>query len=364
MGIAAGSTNEPRIRARQLLRDRLGLLPTGTQNSITDVTGVLVGHYTLFEGDDMRTGVTAIKPHGGNLYLERVPAGLSVANGFGKLIGVTQLEELGELETPVLLTNTLAAPRVADALIRWTLEQPGNEEVTTVNPFVGETNDSKLNDIRRPTIQPEHVFAALESASSESVEEGAVGAGTGTVAFGFKGGIGTSSRVLPAHLGEYTVGALVQSNYGGVLNVAGLPVGQMLNADGVVSEQLNLGSADGSIMIIIATNAPLSDRNLRRLAARGHAGLARTGSSFSNGSGDYSLAFSVAPEVRRMGNANNMAHGLGNDEMSPVFLAAIEAVEEAILNSLFMAVEVTGYRGHTVPALPMQAVRHLIGGDL
>lgn len=363
MSSASNGRNVQRFRARQLLAGRLGLLPTGPRNGIVDVAGVLVGHHTLYADDDVRTGMTAIKPHAGNLYRNRVPAGLSVANGFGKLIGATQVEELGELETPILLTNTLAAARAADALIRWTLDQPGNEEVTTVNPFVGETNDGKLNDIRKSAVQPEHVFAALDAANSEEIAEGVVGAGTGTVAFGFKGGIGTSSRVLPTELGGFTVGALVQTNYGGVLTVAGLQLGQMLNRDGTVDKQLGLDRDDGSIMIVIATDAPLSDRNLKRLAARGHAGLARTGSSFSNGSGDYSVAFSVAPEVRRTGTYKEVTQGIGNNEMSPIFLAAIEAVEEAILNSLFMAVDVTGYRDRTVRALPLDLIQQLFNSD-
>lgn len=349
-----------RMRARELLQDRLGVLRTGQHNSITDVKGVLVGHCTLYEADDIRTGVTAIRPHAGNLYKDRVPAGLSVANGFGKLIGATQVAELGELETPILLTNTLAAPRMADALIRWTLEQPGNGAVTTVNPFVGETNDSKLNNIRLDSLQAEHARQALEGASPEEPAEGVVGAGTGTVAFGFKGGIGTSSRVLTESDGGYTVGALVQSNYGGVLSVAGVPLGQMLTGNPGSDGRMDSADADGSIMIVIATDAPLADRNLRRLAARGHAGLARTGSGFSNGSGDYSIAFSVAGSVIRRRDAGAEAGGLANDRMSPLFLAAVEAVEEAILNSLFMAVDVTGYMDRLIPALPLDLVRQAL----
>lgn len=330
----------------------LGILPPGRYNSITDVPGVKVGQVTLREGDDVRTGVTAVVPHSGNQYRDRVPAGLSVANGFGKLIGATQVSELGELETPVLLTNTLAAPTVAAGLVRWILDQDGNSDVTTVNPFVGECNDSRLNDIRKASISEEHVRQALAFADGGPVEEGAVGAGTGTVAFSYKGGIGTSSRLVPGQH-DYTVGALVQSNFGGVLSFAGLPVG------------LGTGSGlpefdtDGSIMMVLATDAPVSDRNLRRLAFRAHAGLARTGASFSNGSGDYAVAFSVAEEVRRTSKSRGAAMEIADDQMSALFLAAIEAVEEAILNSLSMAVDTLGRQGTLVRALPLRSVEEL-----
>jgi len=324
----------------------------GPLNAITDVAGVRVGHSTVIEGSSVRTGVTAILPHEDSLYLEPVPAGLSVANGFGKFIGSTQLSELGELETPILLTNTLSAPRAADALIRWVLEQTGHDGIKTVSPVVGECNDGVLNDIRRPTITDTHVRQALDSAAGGPVAEGAVGAGTGTVAFGYKGGIGTSSRRVPT-AGGCTVGALVQSNFGGVLNFAGLPVGLM--------EQAGLPSfdTDGSIMMVLATDAPLSDRNLRRLAARAHAGLARTGAAFSNGSGDYALAFSVAPTVRRGSTDRTDRGALANKQMSALFLAAIEAVEEAILNSLTMAVDTEGHEGSLVRALPLRSVESL-----
>ena len=331
-----------RPRARELFPARLGVLTPGPLNAITDVEGVLVGHTTLHEGSSVRTGVTAVLPHAGNLWQERVPAGLSVANGFGKLIGATQVQELGELETPIILTNTLAAARAADALIGWTLGLPGNGHVTTVNPFVGETNDSLLNDIRRPSVQGVHVLDAIAGARGGSVAEGAVGAGTGTVAFGLKGGIGTSSRRLPAGEGGYTVGALVQSNYGGVLDFAGL----RHSAPGS-----RTSNPDGSIMIVLATDAPLSDRNLRRLAARGHAGLARTGSAFSNGSGDYSVAFSVSEQVRRVAGGAALSAGLPDAQVSGLFLAAIEATQEAILNSLTKAVDTVGHNGRLVRAL-------------
>lgn len=341
-----------------------GILPTGPLSAITDVAGVLVGHVTLIEGDDIRTGATAILPHAGNLYQEKVPAGLAVGNGYGKLMGSTQIAELGEIETPIVLTNTLAVPRAADAILDWTLKQPGNEAVGSVNMVVGETNDSYLNNIRRRVLTPALIAQAIEHAQSSPLAEGCVGAGTGTVAFGWKGGIGTSSRRLPPVLGEYTVGVLVQSNYGGVLQMAGLPVGQTLGQyylrDRV--EPLAPSSADGSVMIIVATDAPLADRNLTRLAGRALAGLARTGASMSNGSGDYVLAFSTAPAVRRVRQASNQLHTiqeLANEDVSPLFQAVIEATEEAIYNSLCMATTMTGYRDHTVNALPIDVVRVL-----
>ncbi len=350
----ATTIGETRQRLRKLGYTP-GILSPGPLNAITDVAGVLVGHLTLIEGEAIRTGVTAILPHAGNLYQEKVPAGLCVGNGYGKLMGSTQICELGEIETPIILTNTLSVPRAADALLDWTLAQPGNEEVRSVNMVVGETNDGYLNDIRRRVITPAHVLQALQSAQGGAVVEGAVGAGTGTVAFGWKGGIGTSSRRLPAHLGGYTVGVLVQSNFGGVLQIAGLPVGQNLGQY-YLKDELDRGDADGSIMMIVATDVPLSDRNLTRLSARSLAGLARTGAAMSNGSGDYGLAFSTAQEVRRHAlAADQLRHSreLPNEQISPLFQAAIEATEEAIYNSLCMATTVTGYRGHTVQALPL-----------
>jgi len=339
-----------------------GILPTGPLNAITDVVDVRVGHVTLIDGDDICTGATAILPHAGNLYQEKVPAGVVVGNGYGKLMGSTQIAELGEIETPILLTNTLAVPRAADAILDWTLRQPGNEAVVSVNMVVGETNDSYLNNIRRRVLTPEVIGQAITTAQGGSVAEGCVGAGTGTVAFGWKGGIGTSSRRLPAPLGGYTVGVLVQSNYGGVLQVAGVPVGQRLGQY-YLREQVGPvappDSADGSIMMIVATDAPLSDRNLTRLANRALAGLARTGAAMSNGSGDYVLAFSTAPEVRRTPLAPGQLRStveLPNDQVSPLFQAVIEATEEAIYNSLCMATTTTGYRGHTVYALPLEAL--------
>lgn len=353
--------NGPRKRARKLGLSP-GILPVGAWNAITDVQGVKVGHVTLIEGEDIRTGVTAILPHDGNVFQEKVPAGIAVGNGFGKLTGSTQVEELGEVETPILLTNTLAVPRAAEAVIEWTLAQQGNEQVRSVNPVVGETNDGMLNDIRRMAVTKEHVIEAIEKASSGPVAEGCVGAGTGTVCFGWKGGIGTSSRLLPEKLGGYTVGALVQSNFGGVLQMDGIPVGKHLGQYSL-KEQLEKPSADGSVMIVLATDAPVSDRNLKRLAQRGLAGMARTGASMSNGSGDYVLAFSTAEEARRMPERRSKLWAypeVPNDQMSPLFQAAIEASEEAIYNSLSMATPSSGYTGRNVNALPLEVLERLV----
>jgi D-aminopeptidase len=353
----------PRKRAREL-GITPGILPVGTWNAITDVQGVKVGHVTLIEGEDIRTGVTAVLPHDGNLYQAKVPAGVVVGNGFGKLMGSTQVEELGEIETPIVLTNTLAVPRAAEAIIDWTLLQKGNEEVQSVNPLVGEINDGVLNNIRKMAVTKGHVITAISKASSGRVAEGCVGAGTGTICFGWKGGIGTSSRVLPpsGKLGRYTVGVLVQTNFSGVLQIDGIPVGRELGQY-YLKEYLEDNSADGSIMIVIATDAPLSDRNLKRLAKRGLAGLARTGASMSNGSGDYVIAFSTAEEVRRTQERRSKIWAypeVPNELMSPLFQAAIEATEEAIYNSLCMAETMTGYQGRTVNSLPVEAIqKHL-----
>lgn len=336
-----------------------GILPPGPLNAITDVDGVCVGHVTLSDGAEIRTGATAILPHGGNLYQEKVPAGVVVGNGYGKLMGSTQIQELGEIETPLLLTNTLAVPRAADALLDWTLRQPGNEAVGSVNMVVGETNDGYLNNIRARVLTPALIEQAITTAQPGPVAEGCVGAGTGTVAFGWKGGIGTSSRRLPAALGGYTVGVLVQSNYGGVLQIAGYPVGQHLGQYYLreyTEPPMSPDNADGSIMIIVATDAPLSDRNLTRLANRALAGLARTGASMSNGSGDYVLAFSTAATVRRTRLAPGQMRStveVPNEQVSPLFQAVIEATEEAIYNSLCMATTTIGYRGRRVEALPL-----------
>jgi D-aminopeptidase len=352
---------EPRKRVRELGISP-GILPTGKWNAITDVAGVKVGHVTLIEGDDVRTGVTAILPHPGNMYQDKVPAGIVVGNGFGKLIGSTQVEELGEIETPIVLTNTLSVPRAAEALIDWTLAQAGNEEVRSVNPVVGETNDGLLNNIRKMAVTKAHVIDAIQHAATGPVAEGCVGAGTGTVCFGWKGGIGTSSRVLPDGLGGYTVGVLVQSNFGGVLQMDGLPVGKKLGQY-YLKDQLEDASADGSIMIVVATDAPLSDRNLKRLAKRGLAGLARTGASMSSGSGDYVIAFSTAEDVRRTIERRNKVWAYSevpNEWMSPLFEAVIESTEEAIYNSLCMAETMIGYGNRTIEALPLDKLKAFI----
>jgi D-aminopeptidase len=383
------TTQTPRPRARDL-GVVVGILPAGKNNAITDVAGVRVGHATLIRGDNLRTGVTAILPHSGNLFQEKVPAAIFVGNGFGKLMGSTQVNELGEIETPILLTNTLNVPRVADALIEWMLQLPGNQEVRSINPIVAETNDGYLNDIRGRHVGRDEVFAAIRSAKEGTVEEGSVGAGTGTVAFGWKGGVGTSSRVIPQSLspgssapgssGGYTVGVLVQSNYGGVLTINGAPVGRELGKY-YLKEQISTASgnerrsrsgltsgasiatargadqigdaADGSIIMVVATDAPLDARNLKRLAARAMLGLARTGSPSTNGSGDYVIAFSAANRIRAGDNLLS-AQTLGNDATSPLFEAVVEATEEAIYNSLFKATTVTGRDGHRVEALPIE----------
>jgi D-aminopeptidase len=353
--------NAVRRRARDLGVE-IGVLKPGALNGITDVAGVSVGHATLHRGDSVRTGVTAILPHPGNLFQEKVPAAIFVGNGFGKLMGVTQIEELGNLESPILLTNTLNVPRVADALIDYMLALPGNEAVRSVNAVVGETNDGFLNDIRGRHVGRDEVFAALKNAKSGIVEEGCVGAGTGTVCFGWKGGIGSSSRVLPPSAGGYVVGVLVQTNFGGVLTINGAPVGRELGKF-AMKDALPYSAGDGSCMIIVATDAPLDARNLKRLAARAMWGLARTGGYAANGSGDYVIAFSTATE-------NRVAHqpkarvqtllALANDETSPLFLAAVEATEEAIINSLFMAATTRGMAGRVVEALPIDRTMEIL----
>jgi D-aminopeptidase len=341
-----------------------GVLPPGRLNAITDVEGVAVGQYTRHDGTDIHTGVTAILPHPGNIFQDKVPAAVAIGNAFGKLVGSTQIEELGEIETPILLTNTLSVARGMDALLDYTLSLPGNEDVRSVNGVVGETNDGYLNDIRRRVLQPGDFLKAIGDASTDRPEEGSVGAGAGTVAFGWKGGIGTSSRKLPASLGGYTVGVLVQTNYGGILQIMGVPIGQELGQY-YLRDQLESSDADGSVMVVVATDAPLSDRNLKRLAHRALAGVARTGSSMSNGSGDYVIAFSTAESVRRTPErrrAPATVTELPNDKMSPLFEAVIEATEEAIYNSLFMATTVNGYKG-TIEALPLDGVKQLIIKD-
>ncbi len=367
-GVARPSVSTAQYVERPRARD-IGIAPgifqPGRFNAITDVAGVKVGQTTVWEGDSIRTGVTIILPHDGNLYEDRVPAAIYVLNGFGKLLGITQVAELGELETPIALTCTLCVWRVADALVEYLLAQPGMEEVRSINPVVGETNDGFLNDIRRRPITREHVVNALRSARSGPVEEGAVGAGTGTRAFGWKGGIGTSSRVLPASLGGWTVGVLVQSNFGGVLQIMGAPVGvelgRYLFREHVVANGAEpQDPGDGSIMIVVATDAPLTARNLRRLAARTLHGLGRTGSPSTNGSGDYVIAFSTAESVRRRrSESRRVIQELSNDNMSPLFQAVVEATEEAVYNSLLRAKTVEGHRGR-VEALPIDEVREVL----
>ena len=359
------------------------MLPTGQLNSITDVTGVGVGQTTIMRGDNVRTGVTAILPHNGNLFREKVPGAVFVGNGFGKLAGSTQVNELGEIETPILLTSTLSVPKTADFLMDYMLGLPGNEDVRSINPLVAETNDGGLNDIRGRHVTRDDVFAALKGAASGPVAEGSVGAGTGTVAFGWKGGIGTASRKLPASIGGYTLGVLVQSNFGGVLSIDGVPVGEELGQyylknvvsmrkpareqgrNGQVDSNAHVGasasdddSADGSIIIVIATDAPIDHRQLNRLASRSMVGLGRTGSSMTNGSGDYAIAFSTVNRI----NANDRVRTvqlLGNDAMSALFQAVIEATEEAIINSLLKATTVTG-NGRTIEAIPIDKVKEIL----
>ena len=390
----AFSQNQDRQRARDL-GITPGILTPGPLNAITDVEGVMVGHQTKIEGDNVRTGITAILPHNGNLFRERVPAAVYVGNGFGKALGFTQVQELGEIETPITLTNTLSIFDVAKGTADYVLNQPGNENVRSVNPVVGETNDGYLNDIRARLLTIDDVYTAIESAGSGPVAEGNVGAGTGTRALGFKAGIGTSSRQLPPSRGGYTVGVLVQSNFGGVLTVDGVPVGEELgnhymsgevpyeipSADGVPdtgvgnsateyiqSRQATLSGqstggydfdVDGSIMIVVATDAPLTSRNLERLAKRAMMGVARTGGFASNGSGDYVIAFSTNQSVRRSVDSDRDLQEISeltNSAMSPLFLATVEATEEAILNSLFMAEPMRGHNGSEMEALPIDEI--------
>jgi len=378
VGASAAPQEKERSRARELGL-KVGILPTGPLNAITDVAGVLVGHKTIIQGENVRTGVTAILPHDGNLFQEKVPGAVRVGNGFGKLMGSTQVEELGEIETPILLTSTLSVPRVADFLLDYMLALPGNEEVRSINPVVAETNDGYLNDIRARSITREDVFSAIKNAKNGVVEEGCVGAGTGTIAFDFKGGIGSSSRKLPGNLGGHTVGVLVQTNFGGVLTINGAPVGrelgrfylnkQLENPHAEVSRPERLAgvrapsSPDGSIIIVIATDAPVDARNLKRMGERAMLGLARTGGTGSNGSGDYAIAFSTAPDLRILPGKDRTESSaqkfVVNDAMSPIFLAVIEATEEAIYNSLFRATTTTGC-GHTIEALPLEPTLQIL----
>lgn len=352
-GFTSSSDAQNRLRARDYGVDS-GILTPGSMNSITDVKGVSVGHRTLIEGDSIRTGVTVIIPHEGNLFQEKVPAAVFIGNGFGKALGFTQVEELGNIETPIALTNTLNAFLVANALIDYTLSIPENKEVRSVNPIVGETNDGWLNDIAGRHVQSLHVFQAIESANNGPVKEGSIGAGTGTRCMGFKGGIGTSSRELPKDKGGYTVGVLVQTNFGGILTINGAPVGKELDNFYMANDVPYV--VDGSCMIIIATDAPLSARNLKRLAKRSFLAFGRVGSFSSNGSGDYSIAFSTHKDLRIPYNNKNIEKKItdvSNDHMSPLFLATVEATEEAIYNSLFKAITIIGQNGRVAEALPI-----------
>lgn len=334
---------------------RIGVLQTGALNSITDVNGISVGHSTIKKGDSVNTGVTVIMPHQGNIFQQKVPAAIYTGNGFGKLAGSTQINELGNIETPIALTNTLSVPAAMNGLISYTLAQVGNEKISSVNAVIGETNDGFLNDIRGRHVTEKDVLSAIHSATINNVMEGAVGAGTGTVCFGFKGGIGTASRKLPTNLGGYTIGVMVQSNFGGVLTIDGVAVGEYLQKFSFSNELLN--NVDGSCMIIVATDAPLDHRNLMRLAKRAMLGLGRTGGIASNGSGDYVIAFSTNEQNRVLHQTNNKPKpilNLPNDATSPLFMAAIEATEEAIINSLLAAADTIGFKGNKVAALPIQ----------
>ena len=373
MAIANLSAQEARPRARDL-GITPGVFEPGPRNAVTDVAGVSVGHTTLNSGDSIRTGVTVIVPHQGNVFQDKVPGAVFVGNAFGKLAGSTQVDELGTIETPIALTNTLSVGAVMDGLVRWTLDQAGNENVRSVNALVGETNDGGLNDIRGQHVRPQHVLDALKAATTGAVAEGNVGAGTGTQAFGWKGGIGTSSRKLDARFGGYTVGVLVQSNYGGVLTMDGVPVGKLLGryayqprpsarlaAPGALFEGSE-DRGDGSCMVVVATDAPLDARDLKRLAARAIFGLARTGSSYSNGSGDFAIAFSTAPDLRtRFGSSAAQARTLlPTDGVSPLFQAALEATEEAVYNSMLKAVSASSRLGKS-EALPIERLKQILG---
>ena len=338
------------------------MLRPGTLNAITDVDGVRVGHVTLIEGQGIRTGVTAILPDGGNLFQDKVPAGFAVGNGFGKFAGATQIDELGEIEAPIVLTNTLSVSEGIAGIVDWTLQAAGNEQVRSVNAVVGETNDGFLNDIRARRVTKADVIAAIQAASTGPVAEGNVGAGTGTRAFDWKGGIGTSSRILPKPLGGWAIGVLVQTNYNGVLKMAGAPVGQSLGRY-YLKEAEQAYQSGGSIVIIVTTDAPLSDRNLRRLARRAFIGVGNTGSSMGNGSGDYALAFTTAEGVRRTparrGEAATIVD-LPNDKISPLFQAVAEATEEAIYNAMLQATSMTGVDTHRLDALPLGKLKEIL----
>ncbi|MBE0461344.1 MAG: P1 family peptidase [Candidatus Aminicenantes bacterium] len=353
------SEDRPRVREFGI---KTGILETGKLNAITDVEGVKVGHVTVIQGKNIRTGVTAVCPHSGNIFQEKVPAAIYTANGYGKLMGVTQVKELGNIETPIILTNTLSLPVSADALTDYILSFPGNENISSVNAVVGETNDGWLNDIRGKHIKKEHVLQAIKNACSGPVEEGAVGAGTGTICFGFKGGIGTASRKLPPSKGGYTVGVLVQTNHGGILQINGISVGMHLGK--YFMKQALEEHLEGSCIVIVATDAPLNSRNLERLAKRALLGIVRTGGFYSNASGDYAIAFSTDRSLRIPHNSSSTTltqKVLRNNQMSPLFLAAVEACEEAILNSMFKARAMKGRDNHFIEALPLDKIKQILG---
>jgi D-aminopeptidase len=362
LGVALMASEErPRVRE---LGIKIGVMDTGKWNAITDVEGVKVGHVTLIEGESVRTGATAILPHDGNIYQEMIPGAIYVANGYGKLMGYSQVEELGLIETPIVLTDTLCVPNAANGVISYTLALSGNEKVGSVNAIVGETNCGYLNDIRGRHVKEEHVIEAIKQADFGPVEEGCVGAGTGTQCFRWKGGIGTASRKLPESRGGYTVGVLVQTNFGGILQINGHPVGVKLG-NYAFKRDVEIGD-DGSCMIVCATDAPLDSRNLKRLAKRALLGIPRTGGYYSNGSGDYCIAFSTAKEVRVPRDSRERTQNievLRNRHMSALFLAAAEASEEAILNSMFKATPMEGFQGHKVNALPLDKVREIMKLD-
>jgi D-aminopeptidase len=352
------SEQRPRLREFGI---KTGILDPGPLNAITDVSGVRVGQVTLIEGDNIRTGVTAILPHEGNIFQEKVPGAIYIANGYGKLTGISQVEELGNIETPIILTNTLSVPTAADAVIDYILSLPGNETVGSVNPVVGETNDGGLNDIRGRHVKKEHVIEAIKKAASGPIEEGCVGAGTGTTCYGWKGGIGTASRKLPESRGGFTIGVLVQTNHGGVFQINGYPVGVKLG--NYYMKRYLEEPPEGSCMVVVATDAPLDSHNLKRLAVRAILGIPRTGGFYSTGSGDYCVAFSTAKDVRiphRSESSTQKIEVLRHDRMSALFLAAAEAGEEAILNSLFKATTMEGRGGRKVEALPLDKVKKIM----
>ena len=356
------SDAEQQIRIRDL-GIRPGIFSPGPLNAITDVSGVRVGHRTIWKGESIRTGVTAILPHDGDLFNQKTPAAVYTGNGFGKAAGFLQVQELGNIETPIVLTNTLNVGRAVESVVQWTLNQPGHENIRSVNAVVGETNDSYLNDIRGMHVTQEDIFAAIDTATTGRVEEGAVGAGTGTSAFGWKGGIGTASRRLPKSLGGHTLGVLVQSNFGGVLMIDGISIGELLGVfdfGNEVGKQVKENNRDGSCMIVIATDAPVSSRNLERIAKRAIMGLARTGSYMSNGSGDFIIAFSTQNLITAGSSPIELqTTELRNDDMDPLFLATVEAVEEAVYNSLVAAKTVRGFKGNTSEAIPIKRLKEI-----